>query len=247
MIQFHSDLDNTLIYSYKYDIGPNKISVERYQGREVSFMISDWIDILRNIQDKILYVPTTTRTIEQYNRISMGIRMPEYALVCNGGVLLKDGYIDNDWYQESIDLIADSNENMLKSIFLLESCSERCFEIRYIEKLFVFTKSKDPATTVQFLSQQLDLNKVDVFNNGIKVYVVPKNLSKGNAILRLKKRTKPDKIISAGDSEFDISMLLVSDIGICPKGLMNNIHNNIFEYSKDEFTEKMLRRIESYL
>ena len=35
---FASDLDNTLIYSYKRDIGDNNTLVERYEGREVSYM-----------------------------------------------------------------------------------------------------------------------------------------------------------------------------------------------------------------
>ena len=35
---FFTDLDNTLIYSYKRDIGDAKRCVEVYQGREISFM-----------------------------------------------------------------------------------------------------------------------------------------------------------------------------------------------------------------
>ena len=35
---FASDLDNTLIYSYKHDIGADKVLAERYEGRDVSYM-----------------------------------------------------------------------------------------------------------------------------------------------------------------------------------------------------------------
>ena len=38
MIAFFSDLDNTLIFSYKHDIGKEKRCVEIYQGREVSYI-----------------------------------------------------------------------------------------------------------------------------------------------------------------------------------------------------------------
>ena len=38
MILFFCDLDNTLIYSYKHEIGSKKRCVELYQGREISFM-----------------------------------------------------------------------------------------------------------------------------------------------------------------------------------------------------------------
>lgn len=244
MIQFNSDLDNTLIYSYKHDIGPDKICVEVYEGREISFMTAEWIERLKRLQDKILYVPTTTRTVEQYKRIDMGIRTPEYALVCNGGILLIDGSPDNAWYQESLSRVAYAQEEMKKAINLLEQDKDRCFEVRFIEQLFVFTKSNDPNRTVQSLCRCLNINKVDVFNNGSKVYVVPKELDKGKGVIRLKKKIGADKIIAAGDSEFDISMLLACDIGMCPEGLMKQDCAGIMEYKKEIFTSEMLRMTE---
>ena len=33
-----TDLDNTLIYSYKHELGNEKRNVELYQGREISFI-----------------------------------------------------------------------------------------------------------------------------------------------------------------------------------------------------------------
>ena len=59
MILFYSDLDNTLIYSYKHDIGPNKKCVEIYQ------------DI--RIQSKILFIPTTTRRTLSSHLLSLEI------------------------------------------------------------------------------------------------------------------------------------------------------------------------------
>ena len=38
MAIFFTDLDNTLIYSYRRDIGRDKVCVELYQGREISFV-----------------------------------------------------------------------------------------------------------------------------------------------------------------------------------------------------------------
>ena len=89
----HTDLDNTLIYSYKHEIGGPKTCVEIYQGREISFMTETSHRLLGQLCSKpgVLVVPTTTRTLEQYQRIDLGIGVPEYALVCNGGVLLHQG------------------------------------------------------------------------------------------------------------------------------------------------------------
>lgn len=64
----HTDLDNTLIYSYKHEIGGPKTCVEIYQGREISFMTETSHRLLGQLCSKpgVLVVPTTTRTLEQY-------------------------------------------------------------------------------------------------------------------------------------------------------------------------------------
>ncbi len=220
MTIFNVDMDNTLIYSYKHDIGEHKKCAEIYQGREISFMTYRTQELLREVAEKILVVPTTTRTIEQYNRIDLGLEKIPYVLACNGGVLLVDGAEDEEWYAESIALIAESHEELQKGMAIMEQDENRCFEVRNIKGLFLFTKSNAPEMSVEMLSQKLDTALVDVFHNGIKVYVVPKKLSKGNAILRFKEKMKADRVIAAGDSEFDISMIQAADIGIAPKGLV---------------------------
>ena len=116
MIVFNSDLDNTLIYSYKKDIGKNIRCVEVYQGREISFMTETSALLLEKINPKLIFVPTTTRTLEQYNRINLGIGVPAFALVCNGGVLLESGVSSEEWYSETLNMISESKDELLKSI-----------------------------------------------------------------------------------------------------------------------------------
>lgn len=70
-----------------------------------------------------------------------------------------------------------------------------------MDGLFVFTKSSDVMETLAALKKTLDPEKVSVFNNGSKVYVLPRELNKGAAVERIKKRTGSDFVISAGDSE----------------------------------------------
>lgn len=41
-----------------------------------------------------MILPTTTRSIEQYKRINLGVGMDRYALVCNGGILLDNKLVD---------------------------------------------------------------------------------------------------------------------------------------------------------
>ena len=166
MIAFHTDLDNTLIYSYKHDIGPQKRNVELYQGREISYITEETYHLLQLVKNEMLIVPTTTRTLEQYQRIDLGIGPFPYALVCNGGVLLVNGVPDEAWYQDSLHLVSDSREEMNLAMELLEREPRRKFELRYIEKLFIFTKCNDPETVVNDLKTSLDTKYVDVFSNG---------------------------------------------------------------------------------
>lgn len=226
MMIFCSDLDNTLIYSYKHDIGEMKTCVEIYEGRPISFMTDCSFEWLKEVRRNVLFVPVTTRTQEQYGRIDLGIGVPEYALVCNGGVLLINGREDENWYRESLELIHDCRRELEKAGMYLENDENRCFEVRNIRELFLFTKSSRPCESVIQLKKMLNLSLVDVFSNGMKVYVVPGKLSKGMAVKRFREKIPMDtaagqpKVIAAGDSEFDVSMLLEADFGIAPASLV---------------------------
>lgn len=222
MTIFCTDLDNTLIYSYKRELPQPRRCVEWYEGREVSFMTEQSLLLLRSLSEKIPVIPVSTRSAAQYERVNPGIETP-YALVCNGGILLVDGKRDEEWYQESLALIKDCKEELDRARTCLDKDIYRSFEVRLIEELFLFTKSHEPQKTIAMLEAVVDLSKVDVFENGVKVYVVPKTLSKGQAIKRLKPYLLADRIIAAGDSRFDISMLAVADAGYAPAELAQSM------------------------
>ena len=67
MIAFHTDLDNTLIYSYKHDIGPRKRNVELYQGREISYITEETYHLLQLVKNEMLIVQ---RPLGRWNNIS---------------------------------------------------------------------------------------------------------------------------------------------------------------------------------
>lgn len=238
-----TDLDNTIIYSYRHDIGLEKRNVEIYKGREISFITNKTHELLKKVQKEYLVVPTTTRTIEEYKKIDLEIGDIKYALTCNGGILLINGERDNDWYMESKRLINDSIADICMAIEYLREDKRRKFDLRFIEELFVFTKCSNPIDVVNELKEKLNTNKVEVFNNREKVYVVPVNLSKGIAIKRLRKRLESDVIIAAGDSEFDISMVEEADKGIVPFGFKKrySVSSDILEMPREiPFSESLL-------
>lgn len=249
MIIFFSDLDNTLIYSYKHDIGENKVCVEYDQGKELSFMTKKSFDLLKQINQKLLFVPTTTRTAEQYNRIHFGLPTIPYALVCNGGVLLINGKEDPDWYMESLQLVEDCKAELEKAILQLQSDKNRNFEIRFIRNLFLFTKSEKPEHTILRLKEILDESLVDICSHGVKVYIVPKKLDKGMAIERLKTKIGGSFSIAAGDSEFDLPMFKMADAFIAPIGLKNqwNLSDSTIAIETNPISDELLEYIEKLL
>lgn len=235
-----------MIYSYKHNIGPEKRCVERYQGREQSFMTERTYELLKKVSEQVLIVPTTTRTREQYERIDFGVAGFPYVLVCNGGVLLVDGKEDESWYRESLAFAAKSQKEMEKAKVLMDRDSNRILELRYIKELFLFTKSGKPERSAALLKKELDLSLVDVFCNGGKVYVVPRELNKGAGVHRLRKKLNAEIVIAAGDSGFDIPMLEYADYSIAPMELIYSPKKKgipTFVSKEAVFSEKVLERV----
>lgn len=244
MYIFNSDIDNTLIFSYKHDIGPQKVNIELYKNREISFVTEYTYNLLSTVIEKTFFVPATTRSIEQYSRIDWGVRAPEYALVCNGGVLLRKGIEDESWYSRSLEIAAPAEAELNKAWYFLEGEPRRNFELRFIKNLFIFTKCIDSIKVIEELKKLLDNSIVDIFNNNEKVYVIPKGLNKGSALLRFRDLYKKTlKIIAAGDSEFDISMSRVCDIFLAPCGsqaIFGNFENIVFMPGAGVFSDELL-------
>lgn len=194
------------------------ICVETYQGREISFISRKTHHLLMELKERALIVPVTTRTVEQYRRIDLQIGNISYALACNGGILLHMDRTDDAWYRRSFDMVQESRTELQRAAEYLSEEKNRIFELRVIEDLFVFTKCKNPAETTARMQGLLDLKLTDVFYNGEKVYVVPKQLNKGNALKRFRDYIRADYMLSAGDSIFDRPMLHEADLAAAPAG-----------------------------
>lgn len=231
MILFECDLDNTIIHSYK-KADENDICIEiGKDGKKLSYMTQEGYNQLNFLNDnysQLKIIPVTTRSIEQYLRINLfkNNRFPEYAVTSNGGNLLVNNIPDEKWFSDSLELIEKSIPELKKSIDILNSHKSTQFEARFVDELFVFTKSDDIEDIKNILEKNLDGNTVSVFENGQKIYVMPKILSKGTACKRLYEKFKPDISICAGDSSFDIPMLEYADIAIYPSELDGKIHSD---------------------
>lgn len=243
-----TDLDNTLIYSKRVNI-EDKITVEIYNEENNSFMSRCSYKLLQRLNEVLLIVPVTTRTYIQYGRIDLGI-VPRYALCANGGMLLKDGVISKDWYRGSLDMVKASAKELKKAFAFLETDKRRKFECRDIDGLFIFTKCDNIESVVLDLEKFLDMQLVDILYNKEKLYIMPKSLNKADMIRRFFKmqgfRGGKDTIFAAGDTEFDINMIELADVGFAHRDLNINSKSILNDYEglfSDFYLGKTLKYI----
>ena len=214
-----SDLDNTLIYSYKQDIGRDKVLVETMGDKELSFMTRKSWELLRDLREEILFVPVSTRSADQYRRIRFFPDWtPDFALVSNGGTLLTGGKEDPEWSAETKERIRDAADELLDARRRMEEDPDRSFEVRLVDDLFLFTKSSHPEQSLSRLKEE-KYSRLNVYRNGSKIYALPRSLEKGEAVRRLRERTGCPEVWSAGDSEFDLPLLEAADLAFFPQAL----------------------------
>ena len=236
MILF-TDLDGTLIRSAsKKRVGD--IVVEYKDGSEITCISSKSSEILAKLDD---IIPVTSRSIEQYKRIDIPGFKPKYALVDNGGNLLVDGAPDKAWSEWSGAIAEKNREELEDCRKLLEDDPDRSFEIRLVDGLFLFTKSNSPERTLKrFADAAVGL---DLYSTGVKVYAIPKDFDKGAAVQRLVDvlGRRGEKIICAGDSVMDISMLKCADFSIHPDDMELDL--NGFSCPREEFCDFVIEKI----
>lgn len=229
-----SDLDGTLIFSAKRkQVGD--IVIERKNGAEISCVTARQAELFPHLRNVI---PVTTRSIEQYRRIEFarfGFE-PKYALCDNGGMLLVDCEIDKEWSEWSSEIFVECEYELSCFRELLESDSRRSFEVRLVDGLFLFTKSKEPPETLKYLGNG---ELCECFFTGEKVYVVPKKLSKGAAVKRLAERLELSKFAAAGDSLMDLSMLNAADTAIFTDNISEEkvTARNKISHPRESFSE----------
>lgn len=213
---FFCDLDHTILYSHRIDMNCGKYVVEHLNGKAQSFMTAKTFNYLKN-QKSVEFIPVSTRTIEQYKRITafQSIIPVQYALVCNGGILLINGTVDEHWYTESLTIISEEIEELKRAKAILERLLPGKI-IHDVNSLFCYAKSDAPEVLCSQLKQELNPTQINILCDNRKVYCIPNSLNKGNAIKRFKNRFDVPNAIAAGDSIFDVSMLNTADTALFP-------------------------------
>ncbi|MBQ2937910.1 MAG: HAD hydrolase family protein [Clostridia bacterium] len=216
---FATDLDNTMIFSHRLISGyEDKVyCVEYYNGKAITYMTYTAIEKIKNLMKKIHVIPITTRSISQFERIEI-FSSATYAVVANGGTILKNGIIHPEWEQYINGILHKYNfEDVIKVFSNLPNLT---LQPKVVDGKFVFAKSDDINSCKQILQNKLDTKIWQLSFQGAKMYAIPMEITKGNALKFINEKIINDKqpVISAGDSNLDLSMLEYSDYSIIPWG-----------------------------
>ncbi|MFD5449297.1 HAD family hydrolase [Streptomyces sp. NPDC003470] len=223
-----SDLDRTLIYSAAA-LGltmpdaraPRLLCVEVYESRPLSYMTETAAGLLAGLGETAVFVPVTTRTREQYRRISLPGPPPKYAICANGGHLLVDGVSDAGWQARVAARLADECASLDEVRDHLMSAADPVWvrKQRVAEDLFAYLvveRELLPEDWVKELAVWAEDRGWTVSLQGRKIYTVPRPLTKSAAVREVARRTGADLTLAAGDSLLDADLLLAADRGWRP-------------------------------
>ena len=218
-----SDLDRTLIYS-SAALGlrmpdaeaPRLLCVEVYQHKPLSYLTETAAALLGELARTTVFVPTTTRTREQYGRIRLPGPVPRFAICANGGHLLVDGESDRDWQARVSRRIAAESAPLAEVRTRLLAAADPAWLLkeRVAEDLFAYLvveRSSLPDGWVEELGEWAADHGWTVSLQGRKIYAVPAPLTKSAAMREVARRTGATLTLAAGDSLLDADLLLAAD------------------------------------
>ena len=238
-----SDLDRTIIHSSKFlkeSLNPEIVEFNK-DKKPISYMEKEALLLLNELSNNLLFIPVTTRSLEQYKRIDLKIK-PLYSITSNGGIILKNNEPLKSWDDFIKNNISNKNyieiKNKLKSInkYLTR-------ELTFIDNVFFFSKIND--NNLFELNYELD-NILKYYDwtytiQGNKIYIMPKFISKENAINYLLRNelSKDNFIITAGDGKLDYNFVFLpgSNLSIVPLNseLYNLIKDKDFKFNSFKY------------
>lgn len=222
------DLDQTLIYSANSmalespdSSAPVMVVAEVYEGAPLSFMTrTAWVTLERLV-DETIFVPITTRTVQQFRRVNIPGRDKGYAVTTNGAVLLHNGVPDQGWAQHIQASVAAKCAPLeeVRSRLLGSIKPAAILRGRVAEDTFVYSivkRDELPADYLEELNGWCQERGWTTSLQGRKLYCVPSPVTKEAALAEVRRRHPVDVLVAAGDSKLDAGILELADVAIRP-------------------------------
>ncbi|MBF7735483.1 MULTISPECIES: HAD family hydrolase [Rhodococcus] len=211
------------------DSAPSPLCVEYYNGGPLSHMSVESIELLTALSSRVPVIPTTTRTIAQFQRIDLPGGPWKYAITSNGGNILVDGEADREWRNEIDRSTSKSGAELPQVQAELESRIDSSWvsSIRVADDLFPYLVVDLAVMPSEFETEWNHwcvTRGWNVSRQGRKIYTMPDAVSKSRALAEVRRRLvesgdldQSAVVISAGDGALDADMLEYSDFAIRPR------------------------------
>ncbi|MBP3797754.1 MAG: HAD hydrolase family protein [Ruminococcus sp.] len=238
-----SDLDNTLIHSYKHK-RDGDMCVELLNGEQQGFMSKKVYDKLSALPDNVELVPLTTRSVEQFERIKLPDGCYRRAITTNGALLFENGVQDTSWREKNLRYAAELMP-LMKKLRAELSDDPQLNVVRIVDEMYLYISCADSSLVDSYMKRFEHITELDVMASGRKIYFLPPKINKGKALQRLTEHEEHSLIAAAGDSTIDLPMLEIADHAIIPReldGLLKNPNRSVYRGDGDfsEFVIEVL-------
>ncbi|MEO2260943.1 HAD family hydrolase [Paenibacillus amylolyticus] len=224
---YASDLDQTLVYSRRAlripEGTPGLVPAEWINGKLSAFMSAYALERLQSLPQDIVFMPVTTRTVEQYRRIHIFQNecIPKYAVTSNGGNIIVDSQVDDEWNLHIRSLLrqqAAAPEEIL-DLFDDVLSPEWVINQRLCDELFfalLIERDKLPMERIADKIRVLETLGWESSIQGRKLYLVPSAVNKRAAVEHIRQRIGDVPVIASGDSLLDRCLLDFAHHAIAP-------------------------------
>lgn len=238
-VLFATDLDQTLIYSARSAPSPGALLtddevaaldlrvVEHKDGEPLSYVTARTQLLLREVRQRCLLVPVTTRTLAQYRRVT-GIAedlAPVWAVTTNGANVLHDGVVDPDWRRAVEQGLAERCRPLAEvadafsRLAAAQNGAAWLRELRIADDAFLYALVEPPSVPDDLVEQVRAAVAPDgwvVSYQGRKLYLVPAAVEKRAAVAHVRERSGAGLLVAAGDSLLDRPLLEAADVALRP-------------------------------
>lgn len=227
-ILFASDLDRTLIYSKNSrgtEVNEQDLSaVEWVDDKPVAYMTNKGIELFNQLPSEINFLPVTTRTASQYQRITGLFNeqyQPTYAIVSNGAVILENGKPLVEWSEKINQQLKQDCTTIEHVLPQLQAYAEKDFVLKVLqaESWFVYMIIDEKMFSVEDLENLSNIFYEQGFtlsHQGRKLYIMPNCINKSIALQFVKEQIGASTVLAAGDSYLDLDMVMSADHGFIP-------------------------------
>ena len=200
---------------------PPLVCVELYDGKPLSYMTTEAARLLELVRRHAVLVPTTTRTLAQFDRVTLWGGSTPYAITSNGGHIVVNGVPDEQWRRSVEERIAGEGAALSDIVAGLDmlAAGDWVLNRKTADDLFCYLVVDLARLPGDFLARWTswcaDRGWV-VSMQGRKIYALPRGLTKEAALGEIMTRTGADRLLAAGDGALDAGFLTMADAAIRP-------------------------------